>query len=326
MTQQSEPPSRLVAELTALWHELPAALVRIPVPAHWRREDLLKSSNVLRTAAWREHCAEGSGRSCVNRASYRCLQLNRGTCTADVLVPMSPGGGSESWRMSTLRLSWCPDPREIRLIAIGATAVREIDWASRCLRDAMGWHGEPDPGVCSLGDLALSQNRKWRLRTVSPWVFDKCPADARMLDGEPKGNNALPLSQSVPSQLLPLRSAAADEIGKELCDTLAQSARRITTLCSPDGRWQVVGGELARMLSKEWLPKALTVEVCSVPVIPLKPQDNSNGGRYVPLAFDGSIPISVAAWALPWLTLASVSGLGRHTDKGNGVVEVQPRS
>jgi len=318
MTPQPEPPRRVIAELTALWHELPVSMVRFPAPADWTWRQLLQAHNVLRTAAWNERCSAVSARPCRELPQMRCLQLNRGTCAADVLIPMSPGGGSESWRVATLRLIWRPAARDIQLIAIGATAVQEVGWAMRTLRKELDWQGTPDPGVCLLDDLRLPEARAWRITTVSPWVYDKQPS----ADGKVSLRLERERASVAPK---PVPSPSKQQVGIELCQDLSLRARRLTSLCSADARWQLIGAELVRGLSNEWLPLAIAVDQCqlSAPNLELV-ERGSNGGEFGLMAFEGYLDITVAAWALPWLSLLPIFGLGTNPDKGYGAVELQP--
>ena len=315
-------------DLAELWRGVPAAALRYSPAASTPPPDLADLSDWLRARAWRDHCAngheatghptddEGLSRdfhanpvpaSCADRGRD-CPRADLGQCRADVLFPMRLGGGARTWRMATLFLQGWPSTGALHLIALGATAVEEMDWAAGRLGQ---WPALGTPvrlPVTCFGDLELRQASRYRLRLVTPWVVGKGERDLGLGLGVDLG-----------------KAPDAAMVTRELTKSLRSRAHKFTALCSGDHLWQRLGGHLVHHVADTLLPDALRVEEVHLQPATLAPaRSRSNANAFQELAWLGEMIISATPALLPWLTLLALCGGGENADKGKGRVELLP--
>lgn len=289
--------------LSSLWLDLPASLVRFRVPDATDPFDLGILSDTLRRQAWRQRCSRASTLPCVDLARP-CLHPNSSLCRADALFPMFVGGGSPKWRTATLRLQWWPGARELRLVALGDAAIRELGWAVRTLHEQHGLLGSADPGVQCVGDLGPAVGTRWRLTTATPWVFAK----------EAVVPSAAPHATQAPSPA---------SIAEQLCRDMALRGRRMVALCTTDLRWQRIGGELAMTLAQASLGDSLKILRCELVQDVCEPKSSGgNGGQYARVSWSGYVDAISEEWAAPWVGLLALLSVGQAGDKGSGAVEL----
>lgn len=292
------PEVRGARDLVALWRSLPAAVLRYPAAALPPGLGLNALSDTLRARAWRDHCASAEPTSCAE-AGRSCELANSGRCRADALFPFKIGGGTPTWRMTTLAVQGRPTLEELRLIALGETACEALGWAARCLRD---YHrleeAEPLP-ISTFADLELREDERWRLTFVTPWLVRKNPREIIM----------------VPD---------AATVAHELRKALRIRAHKLTALCGREDIWQRLGAHLVHHVADALLPRGLVVEQAAVEVTPLRMVSRGNQAVFESVTWSGTATLRVNEDVLPWLSLIATCGGGENADKGFGGIELSP--
>lgn len=289
--------------LADLWCDLPAAVWYFDDAAPEVTADPMVVADTLRKRAWRERCVRVSERPCIEQ-HLPCLHADQGRCMADVLVPMYEGGGAATWRTATLRVVCEPSKGQWGVLALGSVAVRELGWAVRTLHQQHRLSGNADGGVTRLGDLLPATGGELRMLLATPWV--------RRREGPASGGSRLD-----PAGLL------QGEVVRNVLDR----ARRLTTLCSADPRWQLLGAEFARSADPAWLGQQVQVlgdelRPCTLPAV----TSRGNGGSFSFNAWEGHLDLHVSPTGHRWLALLKVLGIGQASDKGYGVVEIMARA
>lgn len=295
-----QPEVRGARDLVALWDLLPVAEAIFPLEALPPATGTLSISNRLRADAWREHCARAGGEPCIER-SQPCQRAQ--SCVADQLFPVHPGGGAPQWRMSTLFARWRPRARALRILAVGRTAVRALDWASAIVQERLRT-GPPQAGAARwFGDLVPARPGRWRLEMVTPWLVGK------------SREHEVTAAERAPDP---------EAVAALLSETLTVRALKISALCSTDAVRQRLYGHLSRYVSQAVLERHVVLRRAELVATTIPAEALGDGKPYAGHAWAGWIELGVDEAALPWIALASAFGLGENADKGFGQAELVP--
>lgn len=309
MRQAEDKLPRGAADLAQRWAALPVGVAQWSLATLPAGLGLGTLSDSLRGLAWREHCrataGNGRGTACAD-AGTACQGRPDMRCTADALFPLGVGGGILAWRMATLFVRWQPAAGNLRLLALGETALPALDWAVQAVRHNVRLPAPKAVRVTTLGDLFLPPARRWHLSFVTPWVAAK---GARGGDALGAGTRA---AAGVPD---------AQALHHELCEAMISRAHKLTALACRDADAQRLGGHLAHYVGRALLPGALSVLHAELEPVDLPAQSRGNRQDYLCRAWVGVAELAVQPAALPWLSLLAVCGGGANADKGFGGVE-----